>query len=254
MAMALSSEQVAVVYRRKICLYSISSTDVRLLRVYRFGFSADFASIAVRSPNLAAGATTAAPIFVLTLTTKDRIRIYHVTHDHIPDGRSLLPALDYTISSDGENDVHYPQLSDTGGVLTWISIPHDLTSSNRAKFRLVTVPPLANDGGQAPREDNTASISLVKDEHLPALYWEPSYDFNEGSGLAVFGNPFGELVVCEVHRLDRSTPPRLPKWNNERLVSSVCYLFGIKGDSCAQWWPFARFPRTKTKWNGRSRL
>lgn len=225
MAMAISNDQLGVVYRRKICIYRITSEGVHLLHVHRPGFSADFASMAVHPST----GTTAAPTFVLALTATDWIGVYQVAEDSAADGNPFFRVWEYRASPDGKIDLYYPHLSDTGSVLSWIAIPHDLDVSCRATFCYVTLPTLAGQHGEDKQDGVSAHPDAdyaVEDEQLPALYWESSYDFNEKSGLGVFGNPFGELVVCEVRppsplRLDKRLPvlPRLSK--HDSLAPSV---------------------------------
>ncbi|TCD68862.1 hypothetical protein EIP91_009576 [Steccherinum ochraceum] len=219
MAMALSNGQAVVVYRRKVCVYGITSTGVHLLRVHRPGFSTEYATIAVR-PHPTADTL----VFVLALTVKHWTRVYHMTTNSISGDTNFGCVWEYPMSEDVPADIHYPQLSDTGNILTWIRIPHQHVSYG-AKFCLAPLPSPAahhSEDEEVPCEDGRSNSRVFEDEHFPGLYWEPTYHYDEVSGLCVFGNPFGELVVCNTRPLDKlPVPPRLPDLKHERLAYST---------------------------------
>ncbi|TCD63705.1 hypothetical protein EIP91_005076 [Steccherinum ochraceum] len=195
MAMAISGALVVVAYRRKICIYEMNVADPQLLHVFRPHFSSEFASVRVHRHAAGGGDT----VFVLALSIRQWTHVYHIRQDLLRDVIDVRLVWQHLVPSGTPRDVHHPQLSETGKVLTWIAIPPDELSLGTSFCLAVLPSPAARHCvvEQAVAVDGTTKFYESQDPHLPALYWRPTYDFDELRGLAVFGNVFGELIVFD---------------------------------------------------------
>ncbi|TCD72000.1 hypothetical protein EIP91_000132 [Steccherinum ochraceum] len=173
MAMALTDELAAVVYRRKTVIFrlDLQSNTATPLQEYRYRLTADCASIAAR-PALPESTCK----FVLAILVYEAIHVYAI-HTAEPAGFTF---------------------NQSGSVITWVSVPANGESSEDVSFCLASLQ-FSSDGSvqQAWASDGTQNYLELKrggQRDFPALYWEAVTDYDEVSGLAAFGNAFGELA------------------------------------------------------------
>lgn len=114
---------------------------------YPFGFTAQFTSIVVR-PHLWDGGppSKANPTFVLALSTYSGVGVYHA-QPRLSDDLLLVWECRYSIRSLGHP--YQPKLSDTGTMITWITVPR-LMFSHGASFCLAQLPFSASKGSIPP--------------------------------------------------------------------------------------------------------
>lgn len=205
--MSLADDFVAVVFRRKLLLYQIMKAgEVILMQTYQFGFSVPLASIVPLSPSNTPGSshfcshTETGPIFVLALGNRSGFRVYHAQSRR----REKLPLVwlcRYLYNSAATP--YQPQLGGGGTSISWITRP-TYSYGQLSSFCFARLPSSASDGQcryvePISPEYPQPGFYELQHESLPALYWKVSFSFDvdEVRGVAVLGNAFGEVVVCD---------------------------------------------------------
>ncbi|TCD64774.1 hypothetical protein EIP91_003634 [Steccherinum ochraceum] len=228
MSMAIKDDVVAVAYRRKMRIYRIVGDKAELLCTHRYGASFQYSSMVALPMIHSSDDTQDTPMFALALGARDGIKVYHV-HCKAHDSKLTL-AWRFATPNQYPDDPHEPLLCDNGTMLTWLSIPASLVSRGTRLF-LAQLPVSSGAEQRIPvLEPQCTKFAsrfhdFAADERIPAMYWRSTRDLDDLRGLAVFGNAFGELAVCDFSStsldvLSRLFPlPRLPDLRDELVLS-----------------------------------
>ncbi|GJE98633.1 hypothetical protein PsYK624_148670 [Phanerochaete sordida] len=108
----------------------------------------------------------------------------------------------------------------------------------------------------APPVCSPSSSAQVDNLELPALYFMPVYDYDEGRGLGVFANGYGELALCDfsgtpLQRLRRcfktiALPPRVESWTPLPQDPVPCSI--IRPHPCDDVSKLASYPEMLALW------
>lgn len=210
--MALHGELAIVVTPQEIQSYSVvrhgdDLIHVQLLRIYELDHPVGFAQCVFRS----CSPSDTSPTLFASICGSDGIFVYTSSIDRL---RALEGADDLTlswalpggtkqgrVSPRRDDDLYLPSFGKYCPTLSWLIGPFQPGKH----IAFATLPALLTDSD--PSENDISVLPEFRLEHpdLPALYAQGVYDYDEGLGLAVFGNAFGELAVFNLSGIDLDT-------------------------------------------------
>lgn len=220
MAMALVGRFLATVFRREICVFALDN-PARLVQHLTFDYAACFASITPYPAPLTSFASSSSDsdsvssmrrtTFVVALSTLSGVRAYHVRLD-TAEHFDLQFIWEHRTPKVEGIDLIEPIVDVNGRCVTWLEI--SLFHLRRQHcFCVTSLPsPFANaDATLSALDSEPPFCSKLDDPRLPALYFATTGDYDRRRGLAVFGNSYGELVVCDFNK----TSGEVPSYNND---------------------------------------
>lgn len=237
--MCLDDALVVVVTPRELQVWTPVHTPASQtsysLHAIPFDHPVGFASCIIR-PSVLGTSSGTLPV---ALSGQSGIFVYSIgenrlRNDVTPDDLSLIWHLGRADPMDATSkrrfdDPYLPLLGDGRGGLSWLVGSYTSWHEFRRHVRFATLP----DGlphSAADMQDDAPAAEEYQLDHpdMPALYAAGVYDYDDGLGLAVFGNAFGELALFRfggipLRILNRSFQPVVfqPAGSNFELMPAV---------------------------------
>lgn len=210
--MALEGDLVAVVTPRELQIWSAPGTkdDVpsHPNRSFPFHHSVGFATC-IFDRSLPGGSSTK---LFLAISGQDGIFAYSITMDQLRTGTlasDLSPAwsIETAASRDADSkrcfdDPYRPLLGANGASVSWLLGCYASRPDQRRHVRFATM--VTGVTAMTESQAGVAEPLEYQLEHpdMPAMYASGVYDYDDGLGLAVFGNGYGELALFDLVGLD----------------------------------------------------